>query len=291
MFNALHFFLLQNITLVTVCAGVFLLGIISGLLGTFVLLRGQCLFPDAIAHASLPGIATAYLLFASNNPFILLAGGMVFGAIGVCLVLLVSAKTVLKKDAILGIILSVFFGLGLVLLSIVQRRLPGNKALMQTYLFGNASALLPSDLITLFCVTFFVFLMLFICWKEFKLFSFDASFAKTVGFSVFLYESLFCLLLLAVVAVGLQTVGVVLMSSMLIAPAAAARQWSSNFNVIALLASLFGGLASIVGVLVSDSIDHMPTGPIIVVTLSLIVVISLCFAPHRGVLFKKVCAS
>jgi len=272
-----------NYTLLLVLQGAVLLGLTAGAIGSFALLRQQSLLGDAISHAALPGIVCMFLCTHSKNPWILLCGGAVAGIIGVMSMLYIQKRTTLKKDAVLGIILSVFFGCGLVLMTVAQKIPNSNQAILNKFLFGNVATLLPEDIIAIAVISFFICMMLIVCWKECKLYTFDPLFAQTLGFRTIIIETLLTLLLVLTIVIGLQTVGVILMSTLLIAPAAAARQWVVQLHHMVLLSALFGACCAMGGVYISTIIDHMPTGPAIVVVASSLVFFSLWYAPKRGV--------
>ena len=270
-------------TLFLVLQGAVLLGITSGALGSFALLRQQSLLGDAISHAALPGIVIMFLLTHSKDPWILLCGGALAGMLGVVSMNYVCAHTTLKKDAILGIILSVFFGLGLVLMTVAQKVPVASQAVLNKFLFGNVSTLLTQDIMVIAIMSFLICALLMLCWKECMVYVFDPMFTQSIGFSSRVIESILTLLLILAIVIGLQTVGVVLMSTMLIAPAAAARQWTQRLSHMVVLAGFFGGIAAFAGVYASFVIDHLPTGPAIVVAASVLVCGSLLCAPRRGV--------
>ncbi len=274
-------------TLRMVMSGTMLLGMTSGVLGTFALLRRQSLLGDAISHAALPGIALMFLATHTKNPAILLSGGALSGGVGTLLILLVTHKTTIKKDAILGIVLSVFFGFGLVLLTLIQKLPIANQAVLNKFLFGNASTLLSEDIALIAGVSCVLLLLVGIFWKEFSLLAFDAPFAQTLGYRTTYIEILLTFLIVITIVIGLQTVGVVLMSSMLIAPAAAARQWTTRLSSMVILAGFFGALCGMSGAVVSSMYNRLPTGPTIVVIASILVVVSLLFAPNRGIISSK----
>lgn len=274
-------------TLRMVMSGTMLLGMTSGALGTFALLRRQSLLGDAISHAALPGIALMFLATHTKNPAILLSGGALSGGVGTLLILLVTHKTTIKKDAILGIVLSVFFGFGLVLLTLIQKLPIANQAVLNKFLFGNASTLLFEDIALIAGVSCVLLLLVGIFWKEFSLLAFDAPFAQTLGYRTAYIEILLTFLIVITIVIGLQTVGVVLMSSMLIAPAAAARQWTTRLSSMVILAGFFGALCGMSGAIVSSMYNRLPTGPTIVVIASMLVVVSLLFAPNRGIISSK----
>ena len=270
-------------TLLLVLLGAALLGITAGVLGSFALLRQQSLLGDAISHAALPGIVLMFLCTHSKNPWILLGGGALAGVVGVISMNYVCAYTKLKKDAVLGIILSVFFGFGLVLMTVAQKIPTSNQAILNKFLFGNVATLLPEDIVMITCISSFILAILVLCWKECTLYIFDPLFTQSLGFKSIIIETVLTILLVLAIVIGLQTVGVILMSTMIIAPAAAARQWVTTLVHMVTLAGIFGGCAAVIGVYVSSVIDHMPTGPAIVVAASCIVLFSLLCAPKRGV--------
>jgi manganese/zinc/iron transport system permease protein len=268
-------------TLIFTLLSITILGVTTGLLGTFVLLRRQSLLGDAISHAALPGIALAFLLTHSKNPLVLMLGGALSGSIGTICMQGITRYTPLKKDTALGIVLSVFFGFGLVLMTAIQKMPIAHQSILNKFLFGNISTLLPADVYAMTVVGMLVCLVTVLLWKEFTLLAFDASFAQSIGFDIKYLDSIVTVLTVIAIVIGLQTVGVILMSSMLIAPAAAARQWTARLSTMALLSICFAVSAGIIGALVSSYVDRLPTGPAIVVVLSTFVLISLFGARKR----------
>jgi manganese/zinc/iron transport system permease protein len=273
-------------TLLLVLQGAALLGITAGVLGSFALLRQQSLLGDAISHAALPGIVLMFLCTHSKNPWILLSGGALAGIVGVVSMHYICTRTTLKKDAVLGIILSVFFGFGLVLMTVAQKVPTSNQAILNKFLFGNVSTLLGQDISAIALIFCLIMFILMLCWKECAMYVFDPLFAQSLGFKAMIIETIITVLLILAIVIGLQTVGVILMSTMLIAPAAAARQWVTKLLHMVVLAGFFGACAAMFGVCVSSIIDHLPTGPAIVVAASCIVLFSLVCAPHRGVAWR-----
>lgn len=280
----LFYNLLFDYTLRTVALGSATLGIVSGALGSFAVLRRQALLGDAISHAALPGIALAFLLTGSKAPLLLVLGAALAGWLGTLLVMSVIRTTRIKADAALGLVLSVFFGFGLMLLTYIQRQPNAAQAGLDKYLFGQAATLLASDIITMAALGVVALTLMLVFWKEFKLLSFDPDFAVSLGFPVRLLDILLTTLIVIAIVVGLQTVGVVLMSAMIVAPAAAARQWTDRLGVMVGLAGGFGALAGISGAVISSSTTNLPTGPTIVLCISALVLVSLLFAPRRGLL-------
>jgi manganese/zinc/iron transport system permease protein len=273
-------------TLRTVALGSATLGIVSGILGAFAVLRKQSLLGDAISHAALPGIALAFLLTGSKAPLVLILGAAIAGWIATLLIMAIVNTTRIKYDTALGMLLSVFFGLGLVLLTFIQKIPTAAQAGLDKFLFGQASALLVQDVYTMAALGIIVLIVLVFLWKEFKLLCFDPDFMSSIGYPSRLLDILLTTLLVIAIVIGLQTVGVVLMSAMIVAPGSAARQWTDKLSLMILLSALFGALAGVSGAVISSTITKMPTGPTIVLCISSIVLFSLIFAPHRGLFWK-----
>jgi manganese/zinc/iron transport system permease protein len=258
-------------TLRTVALGALVLGAASGMLGSFAVLRKQSLLGDAISHAALPGIVLAFLITRQREPAILMFGALVAGWLATLLMLSIIRTTRIKDDTALGLVLSVFFGLGLMLLTFTQRLPDATQAGLDKFLFGQAATLLQRDVITMGIIGALALGVLFVFWKEFKLITFDPEYASSLGYPVRVLDVLLTTLLVIAIVIGLQTVGVVLMSAMIVAPAAAARQWTDRLSLMVLLGGLFGGLAGVGGTLVSSAAERLPTGPIIVLCISAIV--------------------
>lgn len=280
--------LLTDYTLRTVAMGATVLGVTSGALGAFAVLRRQALLGDAVSHATLPGIAIAFLLTQSKAPLILLIGAAIAGWLGTLLVLAVVNNTRIKEDAALGLILSVFFGAGLVLLTLIQKMPIATQAGLDKFLFGQAAALVESDVIAMTALAIPTLLLTFLFWKELKLLSFDPEYGATLGFRMRTLDILLTSLIVIAIVIGLQTVGVVLMSAMIVAPGAAARQWTDRLSIMVLLSALFGAISGVTGAVISSTMTHMPTGPTIVLVVSVIVVISLALAPNRGLVWSYI---
>jgi manganese/zinc/iron transport system permease protein len=280
--------LLSDHTFRTVALGSAALGITSGALGTFAVLRRQSLLGDAISHAALPGVALAFLLTGSKAPLTLVVGAALAGFVGTLLVIALVRTTRIKYDSALGIVLSVFFGFGLVLLTLIQRRPDAAQAGLDRFLFGQAAALLESDLVTMALFGGAALLLMLLVWKELKLLAFDPDFGTSLGFPMRALDVLLTGLLVVAIVIGLQTVGVVLMAAMVIAPAAAARQWSDRLGSVAAIAAAFGAAAGIFGAVLSSEAERLPTGPTIVLCATALVLLSLVAAPRRGLLWREV---
>jgi manganese/zinc/iron transport system permease protein len=278
--------LFSDYTLRIVALGAATLGIVAGALGAFAVLRRQSLLGDAVSHAALPGIVLAFALTGTKAPLALLVGAALAGWIGTLLVMAVVRTTRVSYDSALGIVLSVFFGIGLVLLTDVQKRPDAAQAGLDRFLFGQAGGLLRSDVLTMAILGAPVLLALVLLWKELKLLSFDPAFGASLGFPMRALDVTLTALLVVSIVVGLQTVGVVLMSAMVVAPAAAARQWTDRLGAMVLLSAGFGAAAGVAGAIISSRAARMPTGPTIVLCVTLVVVASLLLPPNRGLAWR-----
>ena len=277
--------LLNDFTIRNVALGAMLLGVSSGVLGSFAVLRKQSLLGDMLSHAALPGIVLGFMVAGTRQLVPLLLGALISGTLAALFMLLLINRSRLKTDAALGIVLSFFFAIGIVLLTYVQGNPNANQAGLTGFLFGQAASIVPSDLWVLGGVTILALLIVILFWKEFKVVTFDAQFANTLGFPTGVLEIVLTSMVALAVVIGLQFVGVILMAAMIIAPAVAARQWTERLEVMVLLAALFGALSGVVGAVISALQRGLSTGPVIVLCASFIVLISLLFAPNRGLLW------
>lgn len=279
--------LFSDYTLRTVALGTALLGLVSGALGSFAVLRRQSLIGDAISHAALPGIGLAFLITGSKFPLILMVGAALTGWMATAAVMTITTNSRIKYDSALGLALSVFFGLGLVILTFIQKLPNAQQAGLDAFLFGQAASLIVRDVETMAGLGCLVLLMVLLLWKEFKLLAFDPEFARTLFLPVKVLDLVLTTLLVIAIVIGLQTVGVVLMSAMIVAPAAAARQWTNRLGIMVLLSMSIGAVAGVSGALMSTGALSLPTGPTIVLCATLIVVISMMVAPARGLVWRK----
>ena len=277
--------LVFDYTLRTVALGAAVIGIVAGALGAFAVLRRQSLVGDAMSHAALPGIAIAYLITGEKSNVVLLTGAAIAGWLATLAVLGIVRTSRVKFDRALGLVLSVFFGFGLMLLTYIQRQPDASQAGLDKFLFGQAATMIQGEVRNMAIVSAVALGILLALWKSFKLLSFDSDFAATIGYPVRVLDVLLTTLIVVAIVIGLQAVGVVLMSAMIVAPAAAARQWTNRLGVMVLLSAAFGAIAGVSGATISASETHLPTGPVIVVCASVIVLISLVFAPNRGLLW------
>lgn len=275
-------------TLRTVALGAGTLGIVAGALGTYAVLRRQSLLGDAISHAALPGIVLAFILTGMKSTLVLVLGAAVAGWLGTLVVMTIVRHSRLPEDSALGIVLSVFFGAGLVLLTYVQKLPDASQAGLDRFLFGQAATMLERDVAVIAVLGAVALLAVFAFWKEFKLLSFDPEFGASLGLPMRTIDILLTTFLVIAIVIGLQTVGVVLMSAMVIAPAAAARQWTNSLSIMVLLSAFFGAVAGVTGAVMSSSAAHLPTGPTIVLAATTLVLISMAIAPERGLVWAAV---
>jgi len=278
----------SDYTLRTITLGTATLGALCGMLGSFAVLRKQSLLGDAISHAALPGIAIAFLITGAKDSNTLLIGALVSGLIGAFWIRGITKNTHLKSDTALGLILSLFFGFGMLLLTFIQKIPDSNQAGLDKYLFGQAATLVESDVWLMCIITGISLFVLLLFWKEFKLMLFDIDYTKSMGFNTRFLEILVTAFIVLAIVVGLQTVGVVLMSAMLLAPAAAARQWTNSLGKMIFIAAVFGALSGVLGTAVSASANNLSTGPVIVLVAAVFVVFSFIFSPGRGLLFREI---
>lgn len=280
------YLIFTDYTLQVVALGSALLGIVSGALGSFAVIRKESLLGDAVSHSALPGIALAFMLTGTKNTEILLLGALLAGLLSTFLINAISNYSKIKFDSALALVLSVFFGGGLVLLTYIQKIPNANQAGLENFIFGQASTVLLRDVKVIAALGIVLLLLLALFWKEFKLVSFDIDFAESLGFDTKKITGLLFAMIVTSIIIGLQTVGVILMSAMLTAPAVGARQWTDKLHVMVVISACFGAISGIGGAIVSAVVPKLPTGPMIVIIISVIVLISLTLAPNRGLLWR-----
>jgi manganese/zinc/iron transport system permease protein len=273
-------------TVRVVALGGLMLGVISGALGCFAVLRGESLLGDALSHAALPGVAIAFLL-AGRELGALLFGAGIASWLGLRFVSALLTSTRIKRDAALGIVLASWFAFGIALLAYIQSIPDASQAGLDHFIFGQAAAIIESDVMLVSAVGGAALLVLFLFWKEFKLVTFDAEFAGANGFHVGLINTLLSTLIVVTIVLGLQLAGVILMVGMVIAPGIAARQWTHKLDQMVILASVFGAFAGGFGAVISALDSDIPTGPMIIVVAFVLVLLSLTLAPGRGLVWSR----
>jgi len=272
-----------------VLAGAIALGIGGGVIGVFSFLRKRALISDAISHATLPGIAIAFLIGIAlggtgRNLALLMAGAATTGVLGVLCVQWIRDYTRLPEDTAIGTVLSVFFGLGIVLLSHIQTLEAAGQAGLNSFLLGSTAALTAGEAQLIGGASLLTILIALLLLKEFGAVAFDEGFAAAQGWRIARLDLAMIGLLLAIVAIGLKTVGLVLIIALVIIPPASARFWTEKLGRLVALSGLFGGLAGWTGGSLSALLPDMPAGAVIVLAAATIFAFSLMFAPRRGVI-------
>ncbi|QNL23012.1 metal ABC transporter permease [Hyphobacterium sp. CCMP332] len=284
--DGLPSFILDNPNFWLVTAGTVLLSISSALVGTFTFLKKKSLIGDAVAHSVLPGICLAFIISGNKDPLWIIIGAFISGWISILSIDFITNNSRIKEDTAIGLVLSVFFGFGIMLLVAIQHSGNPNQSGLNNFLFGNAASLIGKDLITFSALSILLVITVFIFYKEFKLMTFDRQYARTIGLPLKLMEFILSTLTVLAIVAGIQAIGVVLMAAMLITPAAAAKFWTDRLFYMLILAAVFASLSSFAGAVISFMAPAMPTGPWIVVVISLIAMLSFFIAPGKGIINK-----
>ena len=263
-----------------------LLGMAAGLIGCLAHWKRQSLMSDALSHAALPGVVIAFMIFQEKNFFVLLVGAAISALLGAFLIQLIKSASRITEDTAMGLILAVFFGGGIVLLTMVNRGGSGNQAGLDSFIFGQAASMVGKDVSLMSLLAFIVILIVFIGFKEWKLFLFDPDFAKGLKLSIKGMNVLYLSILVLTIVIGIQAVGVILMSALIIIPPVSARYWTHSFKTMMWLSALFGGGAGAIGTTISTFGSGWPTGPFIVTTSALIFLISLFFGRKKGIVIE-----
>ena len=278
--------ILHSYTTQMVLLGTALLGLASGIAGTFAVLRKESLIGDGLSHAALPGVVIAFLLTGIKDIEVLIIGAALSSITAAWLITITVENSKIKFDGALATILSAFFGLGMVLLTYLQSLNNAGQAGLSKFIFGQAATILARDVYITSAAALIIIVLTALFWKELKLISFDVEYAKTLQIPVTFTLILYRALLIMTIIIGIQSVGAILISSLLIAPAVGARQWTNKLGTMCILAGFFGMVSAIGGTIWSTTVQKLPTGPAIIVILSVIVLLSLIFAPNRGILWQ-----
>lgn len=268
-----------------VAIGAALLGITAGALGVFAVLRERSLVGDALAHAALPGVCVAFLVTGAKDAGTLVVGAAFAGLVGALAMVAIERSGRIRPDAAIGVVLSSFFSLGIVLLTFIASSESANQAGLEKYLFGQAAGLLERDLWIMAGLAAASLLVVALAFRPLKTTLFDPAFAASTGLPARALETLMTGLLVVAVVVGLRTVGAILMVAMLTAPAVAARQLTGRLALMIPVAALIGGAIGVTGALLASGTD-LPTGPVIVLVAVGVVVACVLLAPGRGVLWR-----
>ncbi|MCA9279416.1 MAG: metal ABC transporter permease [Phycisphaeraceae bacterium] len=287
IWNALTFQAGFNTTVVVLAA--MLIGLAAGLIGSLALLRKRALMADALSHASLPGVAGAFILmnllgFSGKNLSVLLVGAAITGVLAILSVQGLVRKTRLREDAAIGIVLSVSFGVGIVLLSIIQSMPQGTQGGLGTFIYGQTAAMRTRDAIFMGCIAFVAIVATLLLLKEFAVVCFNDEFAKVTGWPVTIIDVAMMALVVLVTVAGLQAVGLLLIVALLIIPPTAARFWTNRLSRFVAVSGIFGAMSGYLGAVTSASAAGLPAGAVIVLTSGVIFTISLLLAPKRGMI-------
>lgn len=283
MESLIDFFSFTDPNVRYVVIGSILITASSAIVGSFTFLKKKALVGDAVAHAVLPGVCLSFILYGEKNPLVLIIGAFITGWIALMSIDFISNHSKIKEDTAIGLILSVFFGIGIFLLTLIQKSGNAAQSGLDSFLFGKAASLVGNDVLIFSIVSIILLIVVIALFKELTLISFDVDFANTVGLPVKSLELVLTTLTVLAVVVGIQAVGVVLMAAMLITPAAASRFWTQNIKTMIWLAAVFGSFSGIAGAYISYIAPAMPTGPWIVIVISTIAMFSFFFAPKRGI--------
>lgn len=282
MKETFEFFSFSDPNVRFVVLGTMILGATAAIVGSFAFLRKRALVGDAIAHAILPGVCLSFMIAGDKNPIALIVGAVISGWLSLMVIDGISRTTKLKSDAAIGIVLSVFFGFGILLLTYIQNSGNAAQSGLDKFLFGKAASLTQNDILIFSGIGLVLILLVLAFYKEFKLISFNPDYAKVIGLPVKFLEFLLASITVLAVAVGIQAVGVVLMAALLITPASGARFWTNKLSYMILIATAFGAVSGLMGSYVSYIAPAMPTGPWVVMCLSILTISSIWFAPKRG---------
>lgn len=285
--------LLRDYNTRVVVLGATLLGLGAGVVGSFTLLRKRALLGDALSHATLPGIAIAFLAASSlgadgKSLPLLLAGAGTTGVLGVGAILAIRRYTRLKEDAALGIVLSVFFGAGTALLGVVQQTPTGHAAGLESFIYGKTAAMLASDAWLIAGASAACVALCSLLFKEMKLLCFDAGYAAARGYPVLWLDAALMAMVVVVTIIGLQAVGLVLMIALLVIPPAAARFWTDRLLAMTVLAGGFGAASSFAGAIASAAAPRLPSGAMIVLAAAAVFLVSALFGARRGLVIRWV---
>lgn len=276
----------DSYTFRVVTIGCTLLGVFSAIIGTFAMLKKESLLGDGISHASLAGVCVAFLITGKKDLYILLLGALIIGLICLYLIFVIQQKSKVKFDNAIALLLSTFFGLGLVLLSYLKKVPGAKKAGLNKFIFGQASTLVVKDIYLIITVGFIIIILTFLFWKEIKISIFDPSYARTLGIKSDRINFLISSMIVVNVIIGIQIAGVILITAMLILPPVCARLWSDRLFIVVLLSSFIGGISGASGSIISTLDSNLPTGPLIIVVSGIFFLFSLLFS-KKGIIAKN----
>lgn len=275
--------MINHLALIMLTTGLF--GAACGIIGSWLFLERKSLFADTIAHATFPGITLIFLITHNKNFYILMLGAFLSSIISAYFIKKLTITTTLKKDTILGIILATSFSIGTIILSKIQQLNIINSGIITKYFLGNPATMLEQECLIIIAMSCIALIMFVIFKNSYNSILFDPILSKMLTINTKLISAIIFGITTLIIIAGMQIVGIILMSSLLINPAAAAYQWSKNFNSMALLAGVFGLTATISGIYISSNFYHIPPGPMIVIFATTITCLSLLISPD-GILIE-----
>ena len=287
MERLLKYITLEDPNVRFVVVAIVLLGGVSGMVGSFNFLRKKTLVGETVAHSMLPGVLIAFILSGVKSPIIMILGAAFTGWMSIWLVDYITQKSKIKSDSALAIVLSSFFGLGIVLLTMIQSNFSGNQSGLDHYIFGNAAAMTPQDSVTFAVVCIVVLVLVVSSYLSIKATIFNSDFAQSIGISRKKIDVLISILTILTISVGIKAVGIVMMSALLIIPPTAARFWTDRLVPMLLIGGFFGALGGWLGSFISYYETNMPTGPLTIVCVSIIAFASMMFAPKKGIIYQR----
>lgn len=281
--------ILTSYSFIIIAIGTSLLGIASSMVGVLAVNKGQSLVGDAIGHAALPGVIIAFMIFGTRNPGVLILGAALTATLAYFLIEWVSGITKVSTDAMLAIVLSGFFGGGLILRSHISGNpsfSPQLQAGLTNYIFGQAAYIMKNDVFYIVGISIITIILIMIFFKEFKVFIFDEEYAYMIGLNLRKMRILLMFLMIMIIASGLKLVGAILISSFLIIPTITASLWTNRFKTNMILASLFTLCSTVSGSYLSSMYKGLSTGATIILIMGMIFIVSSIISP-KGVLRRR----
>lgn len=278
--------LLLNSNTQWVLASTMVLGVAAGMIGCMAYWKKQSLMSDALAHAALPGVVIAFLIIQEKNLLLLILGAAVSALVGAFFIQWIRSSTRITEDTAMGMILSIFYGLGIMLLTVANRTAGGNQSGLDSFIYGQAASMVRADVYTMLALAVTVIIIVLFGFKEWKIYLFDPQFAKGMGLPLKGMNIIYTAVLVTTIVVGIQAVGVILMAALLIIPSVSSRYWTNSFRTMLFLSALFGGLAGFGGTMISAMGKGWPTGPFIVVVAAGMFLVSLFFGKEKGIILE-----
>jgi manganese/zinc/iron transport system permease protein len=264
------------------------LGAAAGMVGSVAYFKRQNLMSDALSHAALPGVVLAFIVLGEKQLLFLMLGAAISALLGAFFIQMITSATRISQDTAMGMILSVFYGLGIMLLTLANRMSTGNQSGLDSFIYGQAAAMVRTDMYTMIVLAVAVIAVLFFLFKEWKVYLFDVAFAKGIGMSIKGMDLLYLIILVTTIVVGIQAVGVILIAALMIIPAVSARYWTKTFSNMLILAAVFGGLSGAIGTWITAIWSGLPTGPFIVLVAAAIFTVSLLLGKEKGLIIRYV---